>query len=367
MTHASRGASRRMTLTSMTVLVACALLAACSTGSDPTPSQGGSQGTASSQPSTSAEDPGPSASESAAALPEPSGTMSLYTSATQDTVDAVLAAYADVAPDVSVEVFRAPTGELDARIAAEIREGQIGGDVLWGTDPLSVQSYASQDLLEAWTPPEAASVPEEYQTDTFWGTRLLNMVIVHGVDMDDPPTDWEDLTAAALADGVAIPDPGFAGSAFAVLGYFASNPDFGIEYYQRLADNGAIQVQAVAEVLTGVAEDRFSAGMTLDKSARDAVAQGSPIEIVWPASGAITIYSPVGVFSAAQNMDNGKHFANFLLTPEGQAAIASTGWQPVRDDVDGPPIDGEQVSPEWSEIFDRQQELLDEYRAIFGG
>lgn len=302
-----------------------------------------------------------------AALAHPSGTVRLYTSVTQDTVDAVLAAYATVAPDVTVEVFRAPTGELDARIAAELRSGQIGGDVLWGTDPLSVQSYASQDLLETWTPPEAASVPDAYQTDTFWGTRLLNMVIAHAADLADAPSDWEDLTDAAYADAVGIPDPGFAGSAFAALGFFASDPEIGIEYYQRLADNGAVQVQAVAEVLTGVAEGRFMAGMTLDKSARDVIAQGSPIEIAWPASGAIAIYSPVAVFADAQDLANGQHFANFLLTIEAQEAIASTGWQPIRDDVDGPPIDGDQVSPNWQEIFDGQEELLMEYRAIFGG
>ena len=40
----------------------------------------------------------------------PTGTVRLYTSVTQDTVDAVLAAYAEEAPNVTVEVFRAPTG-----------------------------------------------------------------------------------------------------------------------------------------------------------------------------------------------------------------------------------------------------------------
>ena len=29
-------------------------------------------------------------------------------------------------------------------------------------------------------------------------------------------------------------------------------------------------------------------------------------------------------------------FQAFLVSPEGQAAIASTGWQPVRDDVEWP-------------------------------
>lgn len=365
-----RRAQRRGSIRYLKCLIVAAALAACAgspaaspsaTAVDATPSRVPSRvpSPASSAPSGESVSPTP--------LAEPSGTVRLYTSVTQDTVDAVLAAYAEAAPDVTVEVFRAPTGELDARIAAELRDGQIGGDVLWGTDPLSVESYASQDLLASWMPPEATSIPDEYQTDTFWGTRLLNMVIVHATGLDNPPTDWGDLTDAAYAEGIGIPDPGFAGSAFAALGYFASSDEYGIEYYQSLADNGAVQVQAVAEVLTGVAEGRFVAGMALDKTARDAIAQGSPIEIAWPTSGAIAIYSPVAVFAGAQNLANGQHLANFLLTTAGQEAIASTGWQPIRGDVDGPPIDGDQVDPDWSAIFDRQEELLAEYRAIFGG
>lgn len=297
----------------------------------------------------------------------PAGTVRLYTSVTQDTVDAVLAAYAEAAPNVTVEVFRAPTGELDARIAAELREGRIRGDVLWGSDPLSVQAYAADDLLARWSPAEAASVPEEHRGDTFWGTRRLNMVIVHALGLDDPPADWADLVDPALAGGVAIPDPGFAGSAFAMLGYFAATPGYGMAFYEQLAANGATQVPAIAEVITGVAEGRFVAGMALDKSLRDAIAQGTPVELAWPASGAVAIASPIAVFAGADNDAAARHFANFVLTPEGQAAIATTGWQPIRDDVSGPPIDGPQVTPDWDELFDRQEELLEEYRAVFGG
>ena len=75
------------------------------------------------------------------------GDVTVYTSVTQDTVDAVLAALAEVNPGLAVEVFRAPTGELDARIATEQRTGGIGADVLWMTDPLSVQRYEADGLL----------------------------------------------------------------------------------------------------------------------------------------------------------------------------------------------------------------------------
>lgn len=358
-THHGR-VPRRATSPLLPALVALMLAACGGTTTDASPSAPPTASATRSAPVTAA-------SPGAAALPDPSGTVRLYTSVTQDTVDAVLVAYADVAPEVEVEVFRAPTGELDARIAAELRDGQIGGDVLWGTDPLSVEAYAARDLLAAWNPPEAASVPEAYRTDTSWGTRLLNMVIVHQAGLDHPPTDWDDLADTSLAGGVGIPDPGFAGSAFAALGYFAATDGYGMEFYQRLAQNRTVQVQAIADVLTGVAEGRFRAGIALDKTIRDAIAQGSPIELAWPSSGAIAIPSPVAVFADAAQLANGRHLANFLLSREGQAAIASTGWQPIRDDVAGPPIDGPQVSPDWAAISARQAELLDEYRSIFGG
>jgi len=298
----------------------------------------------------------------------PGGTVRLYTSVTQDTVDAVLSVFADAHPEIAVETFRAPTGELDARIASERRAGPVGGDVLWGTDPLSVQAYAADGLLARWTPDEAGAVPAAYRADRFWGTRILNMVIVAGEAVEPMPLDWSDLTAAAYAGRVAIPDPGFAGSAFGALGYFATSPAFGMTYYRDLEANGAVQVQAIPEVLTDVAEGAYAAGMTLDKVARDAIGQGSPVRLVWPASGAIAIYSPIAVFTDAGNPDAARVFANFVLGTAAQQAIAGTGWQPIRDDVTGgPPIDGPQVAPDWNALFQQQDRLLEEYRSIFGG
>ncbi len=310
----------------------------------------------------------PDAGSSVPGASSPGGTVHLYTSVTQDTVDAVLAAYRQAHPDVTVDVFRAPTGELDARIASEERSGGIAADVLWGTDPLSVEAYASRDLFRAWTPANAKAVPAAYRTDTFWGTRILDMVIVYNADLETPPTDWSDLRAPAFADSVAIPDPAFAGSALGALGYFASADGYGMDYYRALKANGATQVQAIAEVVTDVAQGQFSAGITLAKVARDAAAKGSPVKIAWPSSGAIAIYSPIAVFREAPNPSPAESFVDFVLGPEAQAAIAGTGWQPVRSGVSGgPEIGGSQVAPDWKALFDRQEALLTEYRTIFGG
>jgi iron(III) transport system substrate-binding protein len=288
-------------------------------------------------------------------------TVRLYTSVTEATVTAVVE-QVEADTGAEVEVFRAPTGELAARVAAEQREGGIQADVLWLTDPLTMQQYAADGTLEEWEPDGAEAVADEYKSDTFWGTRILSMLIVQSPDIS-PIGSWTDLTDPELAGRIAVPDPGFAGSALAVLGYFASDPAYGFDYYRALEDNGLVVVNAPGEVVTGVAEGRFDAGITLDFSARAAVEKGSPIEIVWPEPGAIAIYSPIGVVDGAGAP--AKRFSEFVLSVAGQQIIADTGWQPIRSDVPWE-VGGPQIAVDWAALFEQRDALLEEYRAIFG-
>ena len=297
------------------------------------------------------------------AASNPAETLRLYTTVTEATVNAVVEEFKTDHPEVTIEIFRAPTGEVAARIAAEMREGGLQADVLWLTDPLSMQQYETDGLLRSWTPAEIDMVPEPFRSTTFFGTRVLNMVIVHQPDLEDPPADWADLTEV---DGiVAIPDPAFAGSAFGALAYFEQTDGYGLEFYQSLKDHEAIQVQSPTDVVNGVAEGLYMAGMTLDQGANAAIADGSPLTLVWPRSGAIAIYSPIAVVGAT-GVAAAETFVDFVLGPTAQIAIGATGWQPIRSDVAWPPS-GIVATVDWAAAFDRQEELLNSYASIFGG
>jgi len=54
------------------------------------------------------------------------------------------------------------------------------------------------------------------------------------------------------------------------------------------------------------------------------------------------------------------------LSLDAQERIAATGWQPIAPEVAWD-LGGAQVTIDWRELFDRQQELLDDYRSIFAG
>lgn len=358
---AAHGRASSPCVTTVILLSIALLVSACAgSGASSSPSVVPS-GELPSAPATAA------ASQAATPQPEPTGTIRLYTSVTQGTVDAVVAGYTAAHPGVTVDVFRAPTGELAARIATELRDGRILGDVLWLTDPLSIQAYAEQGLLRAWQPTEAAGIDPAYRGDTYWGTRFLNMVIVRGSAIEPGPQAWADLADPAYRGAIAIPDPGFAGSAFGALGYFALSSEAGMDFYESLKANGAVQVRTPDEVTAGVAEGRFKVGMTLDNSARTAVTKGSPVAMVWPTDGAIAMYSPIGVVDATENATAAQSLVEFVLSDPGQVAIAGTGWQPIRASAGGPPAEGPQVYSDWTAAFGRQEELLAGYRGIFGG
>jgi iron(III) transport system substrate-binding protein len=296
--------------------------------------------------------------------------LTLYTSVTQNTVSAVTSGFAKLHPGVAIHVFRATTGQLNARIAADQHSGGLRADVIWGTDPLSMQSYAQQGLFQPWPLPNLSGVPPQDKTTYFWGTRELYLVIVAHKGLTPMPASWADLASPAYKGKVALPDPAAAGSAFAALGYFATAPGFGMNFYDKLKANGAVQVSTVPEVVTDVAQGRYQLGITLDSEVRAAIKEGSPVVLDWPADGAISLYSPIAETTAAKGAAGpaAQALLRYVLSTSGQTAIGKTGWQPVLPGIAGParPAGSKEVYPAWTTLFGRQTQILQQYQSIFG-
>lgn len=295
--------------------------------------------------------------------------VTLYTSVTQNTVTAVVNGF-EKQTGIQVTVFRATTGQLNARIAADQHSGGLQADVIWGTDPLSMESYARQGLFRPWPLPGLTGVPAQDKTKYFWGTGELYLVIVAHKGLTPMPRTWADLTSASYKGKVALPDPAAARSAFAALGYFDTAPGFGMNFYHTLRANGAVQVSAIPEVVIDVAEGRYQLGITLDSQVRAAVKQGSPVVLDWPGDGAISLYSPIAETVAAKGLSDtaSQELLRYVLSAAGQTAIGKTGWQPVLPGIPGParPAGATAVSPAWTALFGRQNQILRQYQAIFG-
>lgn len=295
-----------------------------------------------------------------------SKSLTLYTCASADVEQAVVSAFEKAHGGVRVSVFRAPTGQLNARIAADRRSGGIRADVIWACDPLTMHGYDQQGLLATWTPPNVAEIPANYRSARFTGIALLYMVIVvhRGTP---PPTSWADLTTSRYRGSVAIPSPTFAASALGLLGYLADQPGYGIDYYKRLEANRAVQVDAPNDVLTGVEQGRYHVGITLANAAYADQVKGSPIDVVWPKPGGVAIYGPIAVTTRKHRSPLATQFADFAAGRTGQSLMAKTNTYVTLPGIAGPPIPAGAATsaPDWTALFGSYRSVLSQYARIF--
>lgn len=291
-----------------------------------------------------------------------SDSITLYTCASDTTVQPILAEFEQQHAGATVELFRATTGELNARVAGDIRSGGLKADVVWGCDPLTMQDYVEQGLVGGWTPDEATAIPQQYRTADYVGVAVLYMVAVYHEGVT-APTAWSDLSRPDLAGAVVLPDPSVAASALGALGYF------GIDFYQDLSANGAVQVATPDEVTTGVAQGVYDAGMTIANSAYLAKNDGSPIGIVWPEPGAVAIYGPIALVEDSDNAALAQEFISFVVSEPGQTIVADSAAYPTLPDIPGPeiPAGAPIVYPDWATIGAQRDSLLSDYQQLFGG
>jgi iron(III) transport system substrate-binding protein len=292
--------------------------------------------------------------------------ITLYTCVNDTTVQPVIKAFQAAHPGSEVKLFRAPTGELNARVASDVRSGGLKADVIWACDPLTMRGYLEQQLVGGWLPHEAAAVPAQFRTADSVGAAVLYLVAVSGKKVT-PPTAWSDLTGAAYAP-VAVPNPGVAASALGALGYFSQAKGYGLDFYRQLRQRGAKQVSTPDDVTTGVAQGQYRAGLTIANSAYLAQGKGSPIEVSWPKPGAVAIYGPIALARHSADSATAKNFISFVVSQRGQQVLADSGSYPTLRSISGPKIPSRApvVYPDWELIASTKDNLLKDYLTIFG-
>jgi iron(III) transport system substrate-binding protein len=294
--------------------------------------------------------------------------ITLYTCATENVEQAVIKAFEKANDGAKVNVFRAATGQLNARVAADLRSGGIKADVIWACDPLTMHGYDEQKLLRAWSPPNADEIPSKFRTPHFTGIDLLYMVAaVHRGGVK--PATWADLAGPKFRNRVALPSPTFAASALGLLGYFSATEGYGIDFYRKLKRNGAVQLNAPADTLTGVEQGTYTVGVTLANAAYADQKKGSPIDVVWPKPGAVAIYAPIGVTTRKHSPQLAEKFADFAASRDGQRVMAGLNTYVPIPGLGGPPIPAgsSTVSPDWPPLFGTSKSILSDYVKIFGG
>jgi iron(III) transport system substrate-binding protein len=302
-------------------------------------------------------------------------TITLYTSEPQEKADALVAAFGEEHPEITVEVFRAGTGDLTARIESERTAGAVQADVLLAADAGTFEDYAAEDLLLQYSPADVDALnpdvvdPEGYYT----GTRIIPTVIAYNtglVEEADAPESWADLTDPSYADRLVMPNPDVSGAAAYNAAVWLDEPSLGESWLTELAANRPVIADSNGPVSQAVASGTQPVGIVVDYLVRELAAQGSPIAVAYPTEGVPYVSQPAGIFADTDEQAASELFVDFLVSEAGQTLAVQQSYLPVRSDVgtpEGAPAMDEitVLSPDLQTIRDSQDAAVATFNSLF--
>jgi iron(III) transport system substrate-binding protein len=266
-------------------------------------------------------------------------TITVYTSEPQEKIDAIVAAFNEEQPNVTVEVFRAGTGDLTARIEAERATGDVQADVVLAADSGTFEGYAAEDLLLAYTPADVDALnPDVVDPEGFYtGTRIIPTVIAYNTTaIDSPPTSWKDLTDSEYAGKLTMPNPDVSGAAAYNAAVWLATDELGDDWLSDLAANKPVIADSNGPVSQAVATGTQPVGIVVDYLVRELKAAGSPIDVSYPSEGVPYVSQPVGIFASTDEQEASEAFVDYLVSEDGQTLAVEQSYLPVRNDVGTP-------------------------------
>jgi iron(III) transport system substrate-binding protein len=258
-------------------------------------------------------------------------TLTVYTAGPGDLIERLADDFTKET-GVAVDIFQATTGQIMARIEAEMANPVV--DVLISASWDTAVDFDAEGLLLPHESANAARVPEAFRTETYVAQGISALAIAFNPQSGLPaPAEWADLTDPVYRDMVTMPDPAQSGSAFELVAALAGQ-DGGWALFEGLKENEMIvpgpNAAALNPVLQGAKGVVFGA---VDYISLNQKADGESIEVIFPGSGTVVAPRPMMIMASTDVPDAARAFVDFVLSDAGQARVAEVNLMPARTDV----------------------------------
>ena len=262
----------------------------------------------------------------------------LYTSVPQALATQFADAFMKKRPDIKVEIYRAGSTEVGAKLAAEREVGGIRADLLWLADAPIYYELRQRGELLGYISPEAKAIPADLKDPKgfFTAGRLINMIIAVNTQvtpLKDAPKSWKDFPD--FGKKAAMGNPLYSGSNFVTVAAFVKK-DGNWSWFERARAKSVAVVRGNSEAADALAGKEFGIAMTLDYIIAGLVKKGAPLVTIWPTDGAISVPSPIAIIKTSKNPAGSKAFVDYVLSKEGQEFLVKQEVIPVRGDVAPP-------------------------------
>jgi iron(III) transport system substrate-binding protein len=252
------------------------------------------------------------------------GTVTLYTAHLQNQQDALKAAFNKKYPNIKLEIARV-LAELPTKLDAERTTGAAGADVAVGNDAgVPTKLEAGGFLAKLDGPNAAAWAGNKYFVDNTYFVANFNMLgfAWNTSEVKTPPTSYTDFLNPEWKGKIGIVDGGTAAVLADFYAFVTDNtsPDF----LTKLAAQQPVIYASSVPLQQAVVAGEVAVGMYSTPSILDDKAKGAPVDFALPTPswGAPFFAYDLGW---SKHPNAAKVLADFIMSPEGQAALAING------------------------------------------
>ena len=259
-----------------------------------------------------------------------SGDLVLYCTMTENDINALLDCFAEVYPDINVEVVNGSAGELVTRLQGEASNPV--GDLVWGgmadSDGMKnadvFESWVSAHDAEnanGWTSPNGLYSMDHLSTVCFCVNTELEAEL--GLNIQS----YEDLLDPKLEGKIIFSDPNSSSAAWNnvsnIMSVYGNDSEEAWTYIEGLMKNLVIAGSSSA-CFKSVQQGEYVVGLTYEDGAITLVKDGATnIEVRYPSNGTSASVFGCGLVKNGPNPENAKAMIDFICSTEGQTALAA--------------------------------------------
>jgi len=251
------------------------------------------------------------------------GKLVLYTANFLDTEQVVAKRFSERF-GIQIEIIRAPTGQLIARIRTEAAANRLIADVIDVSD--RVQARAMVELFASFAPPNAAEYPEVARTaDRLWPRSGNAWTISYNSGLvTDPPTSWGDLVKpefGKLRIGQTVILSG--GGPFTRAMF--ERKVLGEDYWAKQAALKPALFPSQAPMVDALIRGEIAIAPLVTNLAIPLAAQGAPLKWFFAPEGVPVTVFCAGIATGGAHPNAAKLFLDWALSIEGQALMVELG------------------------------------------
>lgn len=240
-----------------------------------------------------------------------SGKLVIYTGSGSEITDPILEGFKKEYPGIDVEIVKAGSGELLARIKAE--KGNAGGDILLGGEPYMFDTNA--DLFQAY---ESATDKDMIKSDPnhVWHVySFMPQAILVNTNLLKDPSQYPK-TLKELADPkykemgkIAIADPNKSGTGATIINGMVSLYDW--DYVTDVLKNSEV-MPGSDPMFNAVKDGTYPIGFMNEDLGLKWEQMGLPVKMIFPEDGVTNTFDALAIIAGAKNMDNAKIFVDYF-------------------------------------------------------